>query len=246
MKNSVIILLVALAISIKGIAQSSKDSARVYKNEVGINLLPIVNSTYAVFNIFYKRQLKPNWYGRVGLILLNVEKENSIEKTMPISSSKIGIEFTISNPKQYVQLNLGVEKRYGKRKIKQFVGVDFGYGRYTYEEKLVFGLRDGIDRNNPYTNDYYALMQQQQTDSLVSKYKITSNSVVVNPFYGLRFDITKRFFFAAQVGISLMYNQVNKKYSVDNRLFQIGDPSLNNFDFRFSTVSNSFGICYRF
>ena len=226
--------------------QAQKDSLRVYKNEVGINLIPIVNSYYAAFNIFYKRQLKSNWFGRTSLILLNPVPDNGITKTIPISAQKIGIYFSQGNSKQYFQYNLGIEKRYGKGRIKQFYGFDFGYAHFNYEKKLIYGERDGATNNQPYASTQNELNYQLQTDSIVAKYKITSNSFALNPFYGLQFNITKRLFFTAQFGFSIMRNRISKKYGIDNRLYKEGSDEYTNFDFNFTTVSSNFALCFRF
>ena len=240
------IFFVLILTSSFALSKNPKDSLRIFKNEIGINLIPIANSSYASFNFFYKRQLKPNWFGRLSFVLLNLDTDIGIKKTIPISNNKIGIEFVQGNPKQYLHYNLGIEKRYGKGRIKYFFGFDFGYAHYKYETKLVYGERDGILNNEPYANTLNELNYQRETDTIVAKYKIISNSFALNPFYGLQLNITRRFFFSAQLGFSIMRNRINNNYIIDNRLYKSGTEDYANFDFNFSTVSSNFAFCYRF
>lgn len=243
-KTLALLLMLSTGGSILG--QTQKDSARVFKNELGINLIPFANSSYASLNLFYKRQVKGNWFGRLAVIVLNVDTDNGIKKIVPVSQSTIGIEFKNGNPKQYLQYNLGIEKRYGRGKIKQFFGFDAGYASYNYETTLLYGERDGISSSSPYANTGVEQAYQRSTDVIIAKYKTTSNSMVFNPFYGLQFNISRRLFFTSQLGCSFTYSRENYKYSVDNRLIKYRNDNHTTLNLNFSSVSSNFALCYRF
>jgi hypothetical protein len=246
MKNRIIIVLIATIINMGVFAQNKGDSLRVMKNEIGINLIPLINygsqsyNNKAVANVFYKRQLKNNWHGRASVILFS-NSTNNYDSPLDIHAlpnSKLRIEYTQNNSRPFFQYNFGIEKRFGKGKIKQFTGCDVGYAQYKTENKLLYGVRDSLGNNYPYSQPSF----QNQTDSVVSHIRKTSNAVILTPFYGMQFNISKHFFFSAQAGLALSIVNENSKSLINNA----NSIRITNFDLNISGVSSNFSICYRF
>ena len=247
MKNRFIIVIIATIINMGLFAQNKGDSLRVMKNELGVNLIPFVNygnqnnNNKAIANVFFKRQLKNNWYGRASMILF-INSTNNYDNPLDIHAlpnSKLSIEYAQNNSLPFLQYNLGVEKRFGRGKIKQFAGCDLGYANYKSEKKLLYGIRDSIENNFP-----YSLINR--TDSVIYHVKKTSNAIIFTPFYGLQFDINKHFLFSTQAGIALSFVNENSKTIVDNQINKnyVGTSFYS--DLNISGVSCNFSVCYRF
>lgn len=250
MKNRIIIGLIATVINISLFAQIKNDSVKVLKNEIGVNLIPMINNASfgtnhkPIANVFFKRQLKNNWYGRVSVILFK-NNGNNYERSLyvrALPNSKLGIEYSQNNSNHFLQYNIGIEKRFGKSKIKQFTGCDVGYAHYKTENKLLYGIRDSLENISHYNQSGF----QNQTDSVIYQVKKTSNAIVLTPFYGMQFYISKHFFFSTQAGISLGFVNENNKSIIDNQINKIYVGTISTFDLNLSSVSCNFSICYRF
>ena len=252
MKNRIIIVLIATIINISLFAQTKKDSVRSYKNEFGVNLLPFVNmaseshNNRAIANIFYKRQLKQNWYGRASLIAFSNNRDQSANSTSihGLPNSKLSIQYSENKFSPYLQYNLGIERRFGKGRVKQFAGIDLGFAHYQSTHTELYGIRDSIENNSPYS--YNQAGQTTNNDSIVLKTQTTANSIIFTPFYGLQFNINKHFLFSAQAGASLSLTNATNNTLIDNQKTKTASYSYTNFDLDFSQVSCNFSICYRF
>lgn len=247
MKNRNLILLIAIIINMSLFAQNKNDSVRTFKNEIGINLLPFVNkcnlrnSDRAIINIFYKRQLNKNWFGRVSFVVFNNNNNNlnnNLVEIKGLPNSKLSFQYTQNEPKQYLQYNLGIERRFGKGLVKQFAGLDLGFAHYQTKHTEMYGIRDSI--NNNQTSLIF------QKDSTIFREQTTANSIIFTPFYGLQFNINKHFLFSTQAGVALSFTQVNNKTLIDNRIIKTQSNSISNFDLNITNVSCNFSLCYRF
>lgn len=249
MKNRILIVLIATIINMGMFAQSKSDSLKVMKNEIGVNLIPLFtinnqsNEYTPTFNVFYKRALKNNWHGRVSLIYFGNYSDGQIyiEKIKGLPNSKLSIDYTQNFSYDYFQYNLGIEKRFGKRKVKMFTGLDVGYANQKAEDFKMYSIRDSIT-NNSVGYDPKSSGFQNQTDSVVSHFKKTSNAIILTPFYGMMFNISKHFFFSAQAGLALSIVNENRKSLINNTT----PIRITNFDFNLNSVSSNFSICYRF
>ena len=242
MKNRIVIVLIATIINMGMFAQIKSDSLRVMKNEIGLNLIPLINSGSfgsnhdPKLNVFFKRQLKNNWYGRASVILF-INSTNNYDSPLEIHAlpnSKLSIEYVQNISRPFLQYNLGLEKRFGKGKIKQFTGCDLGYAHYKSENKSLYGIRDSIENNSPFNFINHS-------DSVMYHVKKTSNAIILTPFYGLQFDISKHFFFSAQAGVALSIANENRKSQINTS----NTIKVTNFDLNLSSVSSNFSICYR-
>ncbi len=246
MKKRIILVLIVTIININLFAQNKKDSARIYKNEVGINLLTLLNNDKAIANIFYKRQLKPNWFGRASFILYNNKnnQNNNLIEIKGLPDSKLGFQYTQNEPKKYLQYNLGIERRFGKGIVKQFTGIDLGFAHYQTKQSEIYGIRDSIENNS--TPNYSQNGLITKSDSIIFRQKTISNSIIFTPFYGLQFNISKHFMFSTQAGVALSLTNSSKKSLTDNRPIKTESYSYTNFDLDITQVSCNFSICYRF
>ena len=175
-------------------SQVKKDSVPVMKNEIGINLIPIVvilNSSNGSRNIplahvFYKRRLKQNLYGRLSLSLndgLNNQYYSETASLIKVSSpTSTSIERTRYSASNYLQYFAGLEARWGRKQIRQFAGLDLSYANYKAESRLI---------STPITGNY------SPADSTISHYKHINNAVGINPFYGVNLAFSRHFFISA-------------------------------------------------
>jgi hypothetical protein len=246
MKNQIKIIIIATIINSCLFAQQKGDSIKVMKNEFGINVVPIVNynntesTRKPIADVFFKRQLKNNWYGRTSLILFNKYSNNYNSDNAifieGIANSQFSIEYNQNFSRPFLQYNLGIEKRFGSNRFRQFTGCDIGYARNKSDNKSFYGVRDSLHHNYPY--NYLG----SQNDSLISHVQKTNNTFILTPFYGMQINISKHFFFSAQVGVALSLINVKQKTinAVEN------PTNINQFDVNFNSVSSNFSICYRF
>ncbi len=252
MKNRIIIVLITTIINNSLFAQNKNDSLRKFKNEIGINLLPFINMTSesqynkAIANVFYKHQLKQNWFGRASLILFSNNRDQYFNSTSihGLPNSKLSIEYDENKFRPYLQYNLGIERRFGKGKVKQFTGLDLGFAHYKTEQTTMYGIRDSIDNNSPYTFTQNGLINYK--DSIIFRQQKTANSIILTPFYGLQFNISKHFLFSTQAGVALSFTNSNNKALIDNRKTKMPIYSYSNFDLDLTGVSCNFSLCYRF
>ena len=252
MKNRIIIVLIATIINNSLFAQNKNDSVRIYKNEIGVNLLPFVNMTSeshnnkAIANVFYKHQLKQNWFGRASLILFSNNRDEYFNSTSiyGLPNSKLSIQYNENKFRPYLQYNLGLERRFGKGKVKQFTGLDLGFAHYQTEQTKMYGIRDSIENNLSYTYTQNGLITYN--DSIIFRQQKTANSIIFTPFYGLQFNISKHFLFSTQAGVAISLTNANNKSLIDNRITKPKSYSYTNFDLDLTGVSCNFSLCYRF
>ena len=216
MKNRKLNMLVVLLLIANYISSQTKtDSVSFKKNEISINLLPtmsllggfdIVQSKHMpLLHLNYKRLLNEKIALRLGLsVLSNPEKNgdyNEIEKIIA-NNSKVNISYLKEDGSGVFQVNIGLERRWGKNKIKQFAGLDLGYSYYNSSKKEMFGIRDSLTYATPYSysNEGKPL---HSNDSVVNHTRKNVHSIIVTPFYGIKIDVSKRFFVSAQVGIDI-------------------------------------------
>lgn len=254
MKNRIIIILIATIINISLFAQNKNDSIRIFKNEIGWNIIPtfnlgnVTNEYKPIFNVFYKREIKNNWHGRASFIYYNNGDNEQIhlEKIKGLANSKFSIDYSQTYFNNYFQYNLGFEKRFGKRKKNMFTGLDIGYAHKKTEKLKYFVVRDSIINtwlgNYPSNENLYGI----DSDSTIFHNEITSNSIILTPFYGVRYNIGKHFLISAQFGVSLSFEKATNKTIIDNQLNKNYVGARSSFDFDLGKASSNISLCYRF
>lgn len=254
MKNRILIVLIATIINMGLFAQNKKDSVKSYKNEIGWNLIPLFtinnqsNEYTPTFNVFYKRELKNNWHGRVSLIYFGNYSDGQIhvEKIKGLPNSKLSIDYTQNFSYDYFQYNLGIEKRFGKGKIKMFTGLDVGYANQKAEDFKMYAIRDSITNNSVGYDPKSIGLQNIKHDSTVYHQKSTINSLIFTPFYGIQINISKHFLFSAQLGVALSVEKQTNNRMIDNAPNNYYPSNITNFGLRLNGASSNFSICFRF
>ena len=254
MKKRIITLLIVTIINISLFAQNKKDSAHIYKNEIGVSLIPLFtinnqsNEYTPTINVFYKRSIKNNWYARASLIYFGNYNDGQIqiEKIKGLPNSKLGINYTQNFTYDYFQYNLGLEKRFGKEKLKMFTGLDVGYANQKAEDFKMYAIRDSITNNSVGYDPKTGYMQSAKLDSTVFHHKSTTNSIIFTPFYGVQISISKHFLFSAQLGVALSIEKQSNNRIIDNNPKDYYPSKITNFDLNLNGASSNFSICYRF
>ncbi len=239
-------ILAMLAINLTGnqaFAQEKPDSVPLLKNEIGVNVIPYAflmansgNSDQALLaHVFYKRRLKEHLYGRVSLALNNGSVTDNFNRISTIniqSNTNAYIEYNSYEGSDYLQYMVGMEGRWGRKNIRQFAGMDLSYAHYKSETQ----------------SDYRTLVSASGivTDSTISHYRHTINTIGAHPFYGLVLGFSKHFFITAQVGLNLQFTSRNSEKIFDNRKQPYASGNITNFDLNMAGVSNHISVCYRF
>lgn len=238
-------LLALLAVHLSGskiIAQQKPDTVPVLKNEIGVSVVPFVLLTNTgsdkqtpIAHVFYKRRLKEHLYGRLSLVLNNgsvTDGANNYSKIITQSNTNVYLESNDYEGPNYLQYMAGLEGRWGRKNIQQFAGMDLGYAYYKSETRTrthTLASPSGI-----------------VSDSTVAHYKYTSNTVALNPFYGLTLGFSKHFFITAQVGLNLQFTSRSSEKIADTRNQPYATGNIMNFDLKPGSVANHISVCYRF
>lgn len=244
--------LVLLFISISTIlnAHTTSDSTKLRKNEIAINLLPFINSLTGVdinqlnttlLNINYKRVLKNHFALRVGFAISNNPENNLYNNQFTqVSSfgSQLKVKYRTNDGIGEIRGMIGFEKRWGKKIVQQFAGVDLGYSYYHNTQTEFIGVRDSLTNfsiNNP--------IKANQNDSLTNYTRKNVNSMIITPFYGIRLNMSKRFFLSAQIGFD--YKLIKHSITKTNNTI-IKPLGLYSIDLNTNGVSTNIMLGFRF
>ena len=135
MKNIIISSFLIILFTSSVMSQSKKDSS-LCKNEIGINLIPafkLLSSPHSINsyknNIQYKRYLKKNFYLRLGFSIISDKFRNyySSPVIMDDGQSMLSVSYYGYKTKPETVYNLGLEYKWGMKRLKYFAGIDFGY-----------------------------------------------------------------------------------------------------------------------
>jgi hypothetical protein len=227
----------------KAFAQEKPDTIPLLKNEIGVNVIPYAflmansgNSDQALLaHVFYKRRLKEHLYARLSLALNNGSVNDNFNTLSTINIQSNTNAYLQSNSYEgsnYLQYMAGLEGRWGRKNIKQFAGMDLSYAHYRSETQ----------------SNYRTLVSPSGiiSDSTISNYKHTTNTIGAHPFYGLVLGFSKHFFITAQVGLNLQFTSRSSEKIIDNRNLLYAQGNITTFDFNMSGVSNHISVCYRF
>lgn len=219
-------LIVIAAISITTFAGPFKhDSTKVRNNEIGLNIAPLASglmgaSTFSPkYTVTYKKLCEQKSALRFSLSYV-ARNGNSYFWSGPDSydnydvlSSSDSVQlrrYHTYKPGNKIQLSIGYEYRWGKKKLKHFVGADITGGYYkttnVWEDKEYI-LRVW-DSPNSGTSDSLPTWGQNTSAPTSIARQITADMFYIglNPFYGLRYDVSKRFTLSAQTGFDLSFD----------------------------------------
>lgn len=242
MKTSLILATGLLLFFNRGAIAQHSDSSRVKKNELSIDLLPVLkllsdldqNYNYRG-TVQYKRQLGKGWYARVGFSLIKKVQARpySDPYIYPVDSIHDDVTFSQYIYKPELQFNPGIEYRWGKKRLVHFTGLDIGYA---YSETIYRRFK-GTKRRDSYFNPNVSSQHLEgpgknpdYCEILTYSGMSVKHAVSFTPFYGMQYLFSKRFFFSMQLGIQLQYLPAYKH-------MQVAQPS--------GFIQN-FSIAYRF
>lgn len=262
MKPYFVLVAAAMAISDAGYSQEGTTSpavtpleAPVKKNELSIDLIPLIKIASTSGEVYdpkgmiqYKRQVKNGWFFRFSV---SVSQKKLPRPYHNISSSPVGNDSTLvryhgTEHKPQLNLDAGLEYRWGKRRIKQFTGIDLGYihGETVYSEYE--RLIPKYSYYSPYNytfNQFNEPNLRDHASDKVRSYSQTINGVVLTPFYGAQYHFSNRFFFSMQLGfpiqfLSIQNNNVHAQPYYKTRVFE--------FDLGENGILNNFSLGFRF
>lgn len=211
------IILVLLFTSVCTIVNSQVklDSVKIKKNEISINLLPFISSfsgldidqpNFPLLHINYKRSIKNNIALRIGFAISNNPEKNNIYNPQLTqiypAFNQLKIKYNTNEGIGEIRGTVGIEKRWGKKIVQQFAGLDLGYSYYNNSKKEYVGLRDSIS-----IQSVYSIIPPNNNDSLINFSQKKVNSIVLTPFYGIKLNMSKRFFLSAQIGYDFKFSK---------------------------------------
>lgn len=234
-------------------AEVSPLEAPVKKNELSIDLIPLIKIASTPGEVYdlkgtvqYKRQVKNGWFFRFSA---SVSQKKLPRPYHTISSTPVGndsarVSYQGTEHKPQLNLDAGLEYRWGKRRIKQFTGIDIGY----IHKETVYSEYARLIPNYSYYSPYnYRFDQFNEPDlrnnaqDKIRSSSQTANGVVLTPFYGVQFHFSKRLFFSMQLGLPMQFlsiqnNNLHKPPHYQTRIFEFNlgeDGILNNFSLGF-------------
>ena len=250
----IIALATAIAVSCGTFATETKfDSTKVRKNELGLNIAPLAvalmggSSYYPRYALTYKR-----WFTEKRAIRIGVSYNEQVGdyplgglpyKTLQLTDSTRRDYYSYYQANEKYQLNLGYQFIFGKRKLKQFAGIDLILGLYhshyySYAETIEFDTT-GVGQSN--AGLYETLLYS--TDLGTTNYD--TKFIGLSPFYGIMFPVSKRFSVSAQVGYDFTYGITTATKSI----YSAGQPqsyTYNVFEINSPGIVNDVSLIYRF
>lgn len=241
MKRSLMLLLCVFAINAHSQDSLKTDnSIKPKRHEIGLNILPPFlalagagggNSQY--FNITYKYFLNERTAFRTtaGIIVfgnhnLYGNQTETVIKTNSVTVNKTNYSHDPTN----IQGTIGLERIFGKRKLKHVLGFDLTYNYQNHRENIsYYKLTDSIGANNTKIQNWQNIdTGRTVVNSYINKYGIT-------PFYSVRYPITEKFILTSSVRFNLQASQ--RRYN---------GLTYNSFDFNMSGVISEVSLFYRF
>jgi hypothetical protein len=209
---------IAILMSTKtGSAQSKADSSFQKKNELSIDLLPVLkvfsdmdqNYNYRG-TLQYKRRLSKHVYFRFGFTLIKryQAKKYSDPYVQHVDYTYDRVNFNQYIFKPEVQFNPGIEYRWGKKRLTYFTGFDIGYSHTETIYRQYEGLVDNYFQFDPnaQSNSLEGSFKKRDFHEIMTSSEMTvEDAVCFTPFYGMQYHFSKRFFFSLQLGIQLHY-----------------------------------------
>jgi len=249
-----IVLIIAffgLGINLKA---QKKDSVKFYRNEIGVNTLPLVNVLSgsiplqnARLSLNYRRMFGTKNYMRVSIALFpyadyNVQSKNGFVTLHSVNDTNL-IYYNLQHrqtPK--TQLNLGYERVIRNRKLGQSVGADvfLNYQHKRSEDVYLWtGKSTPLEEQNSIFN-----VVKQRVDTM-GNVKVTDGiGIGLQAFYNVRLPISKHWLVSATFGPTMSVS-FNRDRITENKTGKLNEFRSTNFDFD-GTLFSDLSICYRF
>lgn len=250
-RDCIIILFVTFASYLNS---QNKDSILYAKNELGLNIstpfaamLNQNGQTPLLLDLTYKLRLEQKLFARekIGYRISNVIVTNRLQTYTPFSEDRIRYIDNYSHYKtrnvsneQVVSLYLGIEKRHAFSKcISQFYGLDieaafFSGQVYTYEDIVI----DSVANQTNVTKAFFSNFKNTSyLSNGISYTKHNGTLYGASGFYGLMFDVSKRFYVSTTANLNYFIaiaqtttiSQTSVKPSNPNYSFQLSKLNLN-------------------
>ncbi len=223
---------------------SQEEKEPLIKNEIGINTIPLIKASIGVdhskenrYTLGYKRVITPKSAIRVTAIVgkINPLPFNSIQAGDTVFQSSTGglINYKENRSSYFKpQLNIGYERRFGKKNVNFFYGADLiigGYQKKTTKEQFNL-INDTLNGGNIWT-------YQETNPTQMGIKKTNALYGGVNSFFGVRYNFSKHFLVSAQLGVNLTVVQekttetdafnIQKRYTTNNFDFTTGEGFIN-------------------
>jgi hypothetical protein len=248
--KKITLLLAIISSATFSISQEKKDS--LIKNEIGVNTIPLIKASIGVdhskenrYALSYKRVISPKSALRLTAIIgkVNPLPLNSIEAGDTVFQSPTGglINYKENRSSYFKpQLNIGYERRFGKKSLNFFYGADLIIGGYQKESTMQqFNLiSDTLNGGTFWT-------YQESNPNQIGIKKTNALYGGVNSFFGVRYNFSKHFLISAQIGVNLT---VVQEKTTETDAFNIQKRyTRNQFDFTTGEgLINDISLVYRF
>jgi hypothetical protein len=257
MKKYIVLIILVIVLSHKTFSQETKDTLTIKKNELILDLIPIIkllsnsdNSADLKGTLQYKRRLKNKLFIRIDITLFQKrepQKYSNIRSSYSDSLNYV-VDYDRREYKPELSFTTGIEYRWGKKRIKQFTGLDIGYVHSsktysTYQEYIPNYINYNPNNNNP---DIPLGNNNSINNAITSSHATTYNGVILNPFYGLQYHFSNRFFFSMQFGTRLQLLKGKNTVIKNSPTYQY--PSVSYYDFSIGNggILNNFSLGFRF
>ena len=246
--KNIFALLIAAVITCSAFA--SGDSTKVRKNEIGLNVAPVLTvlmggSLYTTrYGMTYKKMYNEKRNFRFGI---------SYDETFDNSSmpqpylSEYENDTTRVDYYGYFKSNykwrfaVGYECVWGKKKLKQFAGADIIGGFYRTYSNSYENVMHVDTILPPATNagTYETLIEVRD----VATHNSTTKFIGLSPFYGIKYPLGNRWEVSAQIGYDMSFG-ISKGTSTFNG--QQTNATVYTFDLNTPGLINDVSLIYRF
>jgi len=232
----------------------TNDSLPVYRNEIGLNLAPVIAVTVGGspgfenrFAFVYKRALDRSRAFRLmpslSLYSQDMADMNDYDVVVMTDSSETR-KYRKWNNDPKLQVNMGVEYRWGKRKVKWFAGADlfYSYRTYGYDEYFQSYKWDTVNGSYQFT----AVLND--SSGAYPHYSFHRSSSVhaagLSPFIGLSIPLSAHFALAANFAYNISFG-FGKSTEQENGGW-LREYNFTSFDVESTGAISDVSLIYRF
>ena len=217
MKKIILLSAALLLFSKNNFAQILNDSLLGNKNEIGIDLLPVTR--------ILSDENFINHNNKVSILYKRQIKPSlyfrlSASSRLPLSNYGPTTSFNVKTNFPETRINSGLEYRWGKKNLRYFTGMDLG---------LLYSKETTSYQDSRYSTE--------------SSFSTTKKGISVNPFFGMQYHFSKKFFFSTQIGPEVGYIFGSQK-SMQNRPIVVS-PKFREFNLNGGILGN-FSLFYKF
>lgn len=232
----------------------NKDSVRMNKNEIGINVLPVVNvfsgatpMQNARVALNFRRHLDEKNIIRVSASIFPYQDNNMQQRNGYLTLHTVtdtNLIYRLSNYRQSpkLQLNLGYERVFSSRRLIHSLGGDVfvNYQHKRLEDRFYWS-----GKSSPLETDLPVFAFNGNKVDSMGRVRVTDGmGIGLQVFYNLRLPISKHWLVSATMGPSMSVS-FNRDRITENKTGKLNEFRYINFDFD-GAVFTDLSICYRF